>query len=251
MGGIPKIFCLDLPSHSGRRTRLERRLAHHGLLERTTFFDSIMVEAPRSADPKWKDAAGRACFAGHLKAMRLLLADSECAKTGAIICENDVMLHDEFVPRVEAVLRNLPPGAPHCSLGYLVGRWDPAFTWAGRDPSRENVCRMVPWALYGMHMHWISPPYAREVLERWGDLEVGELPSIPEEIARGEPGDSRATRRWRSRSRSTPPSARPRSSTSTSRVRRRGPTRITPPPRRRNSRRWPASRLLAGRSGSR
>ena len=120
--------------------------------------------------------------------MRLFLADHECAKTGAIVCENDVMLHNEFVPRVEALFRNLPPGAPHCSLGYLVGRWDPAFAWAGRHPGRRNLCQMVPWALYGMHMHWISPPYAREVLERWGDLEVDQLPSIPEEIAWGTGG---------------------------------------------------------------
>ena len=121
--------------------------------------------------------------------MRLFLADDgDVPRPASIICENDVMLHNEFV-------RASRPSSGTCRPARPIAR--SAIWWAAgirrspgpaRRPGRRNLCRMVPWALYGMHMHWISPPYAREVLERWGDLEVDQLPSIPEEIAWGTGG---------------------------------------------------------------
>ena len=183
MGGTPKIFCIDLPARSARRERIERRFARHGLLERTAFVEAVTVSAPRAPTPEWKDAAGRACFASHLKAMRALLADPECAVRGALICENDILLHNRFAELLGAVLANLPPGARHCSLGYLVSRWDREFVWAGRDAGRENLCRMVPGALWASHCYWIEPAYARATLDRYGTLPTDELPSMTERIA--------------------------------------------------------------------
>jgi glycosyltransferase involved in cell wall biosynthesis len=191
---VPAIYCVHLASSTGRRARMEQRLRHHGLLTQATFVTA--AEAATAGEPPWspgsvpdheevehwKHRAAQACLATHLSAMRAMLAHPDSAEHGAIICENDVLLHNDFAARFAAVKDNLPPHATCCSLGYLIGRWDAEFTWAGCRPERENVCRMVPTALWGVPMYWISHDYAGSVLEAYGDLEVDELPVIAEVI---------------------------------------------------------------------
>ena len=104
---------------------------------------------------------------------------------------------------------------PHCSLGNLVG----AFSNAGRSPrparrpGRRNLCRDgAVGAVRDAHALGLAALRSRG-LERWGDLEVGELPSIPEEIAWGTGLVASYCRRRRSRRRSTPRSPPPRNTT--------------------------------------
>jgi glycosyltransferase involved in cell wall biosynthesis/predicted GH43/DUF377 family glycosyl hydrolase len=174
---------------------MEQRLRHHGLLAQATFVTA--AEAATAGEPpwsrglvpdpeeveRWKQRAAQACLATHVAAMRAMLAHPDSAEHGAIICEDDVLLHNDFAARFAAVKDNLPQDATFCSLGYLIGHWDAEFTWAGRRPERENVCRMVPAALWGVPMYWISRDYACRVLEAYGDVEQDELPVIAEVIA--------------------------------------------------------------------
>lgn len=178
----PNIYCINLASSKARRSRMERRLAHHDLLGRTHFVSAIAATASTDPNDDWKDRASAACSASHLKAMRAILSDPHAAKHGAIICEDDVLLHNDFAARLGDVLENLPADAPFCSLGYLISSWEAGLRWAGRHPRRRNVCKMLPPAIWGTHGYWISCEYARAVLSRY-EQPGAEIPSLTERIA--------------------------------------------------------------------
>ena len=179
----PAIYCLDLASHPQRRERMERRLRHHGLLDHTTFVEAVNVEGPADRESaEWRTRAARACGASHLKAIRAMLADPGAAVAGAIVCEGDVLLHNEFAGRLAAVTANMPLGTPLVSLGYALDHWHRDFTWAGRRPQERNLCRLVPAAVWCSHMYWISPAYAQRVLDLHGETPVDELTPITEHL---------------------------------------------------------------------
>jgi tetratricopeptide (TPR) repeat protein/GR25 family glycosyltransferase involved in LPS biosynthesis len=182
----PRLYCINLAASVERRQRMERRLAHHDLLRRTRFVTAIPasaggLELDLGGSPdnvaRAKDRAGSACFASHLKAIRAFL---RTRASGAIICEDDVLLHNSWHELLSQVLANLPADAPLCSLGYLIDHWDAAFAHAGRVPERENLFRMLP-CVWSTHMYWISRAYADAVLSRH-DGPVDELPSMTEHI---------------------------------------------------------------------
>lgn len=176
---LPPIYCINLERSHERRARMERRFAHHGLADRASFVTAFAIDEAGRWEGDWTDRASQACFASHLEAMRRVLA--EAGPGGAIICEDDCLLHNDFPRLLASVLANLPADAPVCSLGWLVAGW-PALRWAGRTPERENLCRMIPWELWTSHMYWVSPFYAEQVLAQFGDLGVEELPCITETI---------------------------------------------------------------------
>jgi tetratricopeptide (TPR) repeat protein/predicted GH43/DUF377 family glycosyl hydrolase len=178
----PPIYCIGLAASTGRRERMQRRLAYHGLTERAQFVAAVPAPAAGSDSQEHKDRAGSACFASHLQAMRRALADPAMADHGALICEDDVLFHNGFPARLAATLENLPAGTTLCSLGYMIGRWESDFRWAGRAPGQHNLCRWVPGALWSSHLYWISARYATEVVERYGSTPIAKLPSATERI---------------------------------------------------------------------
>ena len=179
--GPRAIFCINLETEVGRRARMRRRLAQHGLLERTRFLKALTIDGPANRrDEEWRGRASVACFMSHLEAMRQMLADPLLARTGAVVCEDDVLLHDEFCERYDAAIANLPAGASMCELGYVLAGWHRDFVWAGRDPSLHNLCPIVPDTVWASHMYWMSPPYARRLLELYGDRRPEELSTIIE-----------------------------------------------------------------------
>ena len=178
----PTIYCINLARSGGRRVRMERRLSHHGLLERTRFIPGVEPSPGGVEDAQRR--ASTACFRSHLSALRALLAETAEAD-GAIVCEDDVLLHNDWHPRLGRVLSNLPHDAPLCALGYLVGGWHGGFTWAGRDPLLRNLCDIVPDEIWGTQMYWISRTYAEQVLTRF---DRGEAPAWAEPIVRDSEG---------------------------------------------------------------
>ena len=113
----PPIYCINLAASADRRRRMERRLRHHNLLSRTSF-----VPAVASADlPPGSGGAERAIFLSHVAALEAFLADEPDGSRGAIVCEDDVLLHDEWHVRLAAVLDNLPRRATLCSSIWASG----------------------------------------------------------------------------------------------------------------------------------
>ena len=178
------VFCIAAPAGDEARRRVERRLSHHGLLDRTTFVealpaDSSLVDERLAGLPQEEvDAGTRAAaarLASHLAALRALLEDTEASAAGAIVCEDGLLLHNDWTTRLGAVLANLPAGAPLCSLSYARSSWDGA-AWAGPRPEEHNLCTFAAAHLItGSAMYWISRRYAETVLERW-DVPFRHLP---------------------------------------------------------------------------
>jgi hypothetical protein len=177
---VPPIYCVRLESNSARGERMRRRLAHHGLLERTTFVPAIAIPPPPEWSLEWKIRAMMACAASHIEAVRQALADPVARREGAIICEDDVLIHNEFAQRVADVMANLPDGAPLCQFGYALHHDLGELVWAGRDPSRENLCRLVPDMVWAAHMYWVSPAYAQRLLDAYGERSVDDFSPIIE-----------------------------------------------------------------------
>ena len=178
----PPIYVVSLISSVERRARVRRRLEHHGLGDLLTFVDAVPTTAARDYTAEWRLRYAQACFASHLKAMRMMLEDAR-ASSGAIICEDDILPHNEFATLLAGVLQNLPADARLCSLGWLTLPAGKPLQWAGRDRGRRNLCRLEPWSVWGMHCYWITPSYADELLGRYGDRGLDELPNIVETIA--------------------------------------------------------------------
>jgi GR25 family glycosyltransferase involved in LPS biosynthesis len=177
---VPPIYCVRLESNSARGERMRRRLAHHGLLERTTFVPAIAIPQPDEWSLEWKIRAMRACAASHVEAMRRALDDPVARRDGVIICEDDILIHNEFSERVAATLANLPEGATLCQFGYALHHDLGELVWAGRDPAQENLCRLVPDMVWAAHMYWVSPDYARHLLAEFGDRSVDDFSQIIE-----------------------------------------------------------------------
>ncbi len=167
---------------------MERRLAHHGLLEHTTFVTALpaSVQSYASADQR-THAAGRACSASHLRAMRRALEHPDCERLGAIICEDDVLLHDEFVPRLRALLKDIPAETGVCQLGYVAFDPHPPFRWGGRRPDRRNLFAVPPHGLWGLFMYWVAADRMREVLAAHEDVAPEALSDASELLLLGEP----------------------------------------------------------------
>jgi len=151
--GLPELFCITLASSRERRRRMERRLAHHGLLDHTTFVTALPASVPPTASVEQRtQAAGRACSASHLRALRHALEHPDCERLGAIVCEDDVLLHDEFVPRLRGLFEDIPAGTGVCQLGYIAFESHPPFQWGGRRPDRRNLFAVPLHGLWGLQM---------------------------------------------------------------------------------------------------
>lgn len=159
---------------------MERRFRHHGL-DRAVMVPAVEYSEPRNDSDEWKAMAGRHTTASHLKCMRRVLEEVPESEGGAVICEDDVLIHNEFLERLEPALANLPEEAGALLLGFMVIGWPDGLVWSGREPKRENLVPVIPWVSWGAHGYWVKHSYARERVELLGDTPVEELSNCVEE----------------------------------------------------------------------
>jgi hypothetical protein len=81
-------------------------------------------------------------FATHFKAIREFLSTGD---KEALICDQNIILNDDFVPKLRKMRANLSDQESYSllSFAYLIESWD-GSQWAGKDPSQENLCRILP-----------------------------------------------------------------------------------------------------------
>ena len=174
MDEIPRIYCINLRSSEERRKRMIQRFSHHNLLDRVTFVDAVSRDSglvdhyghhildPRNIKKHRNEVA---CFASHLKAIRQFLEEtSKTEDEGAIICEDDVLLSNDFLKRYNETFANIPDNSPLIALGYIIWHWS-GYKWAGNKPDQLNLCKITPENTWGAQMYWISRKYAVKALE--------------------------------------------------------------------------------------
>lgn len=165
---LPTIYCINLVSDTARRQRMEARFAFHGLTANARF-----VEALAPADERViRIATGEggsavreiARLQSHLTALRTFLAD-DSSGSGAIVMEDNVVLHNNFEARFSATLSNIPTGTPVVALEYMVREWV-GISWSGIDPSTESLATMNAQTVWKSRAYWISRDEAARALIR-------------------------------------------------------------------------------------
>ena len=192
---VTPIYCINLASSTVRRRRMLGRFDHHALTDSVSFVDAVAAadgEVDRvvsGAAPGSFHRPTVATLRSHLAALHRFLDDTDPATTpGAIVCEDDVMLHNDFAARLTDTLTNLPHDAPLVSLGYLIWNWTD-MPWVGVDPSLENLAALNPAHVWGTQAYWISRAAAQAAISAL-DRPLAELPAdvTAEAITRGSGG---------------------------------------------------------------
>ena len=172
------VYCINLAVSTARRRRMERRFDVRGLAGDVRFVEAT---GPSEADVRdnvvgvdRSDLAAVGCLRSHLKALRRFLDETDQSVAGAIVMEDDVVLHNSFAERFRSTMSNVPEGTPLVALGYLVWHWE-GITWSGRDPDRRDLATLHPSHVWGTQAYWISRDEARRALARL-DRPLSDLP---------------------------------------------------------------------------
>lgn len=182
---LPTIYCINLPSRTDRRDRMKKRFGAHNLLEHVEFVDAISRGAslidyyePSIKNTKLKNGINQlsggvqsiynrlaeiGCFASHLKAIKRFL---ESDMQYGIICEDDIMLHKDFVKLFNNVFDNLKENTNVCMFSYFP--WDiTQYHYSGKDPNKKNIYTMGLDNVLGAQMYLITREYGLECLRRY------------------------------------------------------------------------------------
>jgi GR25 family glycosyltransferase involved in LPS biosynthesis len=167
-----RYYVINLPQCQDRKERLERRLRHHGLLEKSLFIEAIHKDSPlldwfqEGIIPGYyrSSRSEHACFLSHLKALRAFVDDPHA--TEAIILEDDAMFHNNFLERLEYVLEK-KGSAPLLMLCFIAASWKDVkkVVIPNGDESRPSFYTITP-KIFGAQAYWISKDYARLSLKR-------------------------------------------------------------------------------------
>lgn len=158
------------------------RFTFAGISDDVRWITAVEPDLSRSVgDPT--AARAEACLRSHVLALRTFLDETAVstaspgtvnASSGAIVMEDDVLLHNRFVDRLDELMANVPPGTPLVALGYLVWNWAD-MRWAGLDPARHDLATLHPSHVWGTQAYWVSRAWAEEAIRRL-DRPTTELP---------------------------------------------------------------------------
>ena len=184
-----RFYCISLKTSTDRRERIKKRFAYHGLLPWLTFVDAISIDSPLmqryvegtgpGKSTNRKSLAVASCFASHLKALRLYLEDSNAFYSrGAIICEDDILLRNDWRKLYKSIMGNMPIETNMIQFSYMLDTCGNT-QWIGNDPRKENIFKLkVPpdyktnpnissTTAWGTQMYWISTSQAIRSLNRF------------------------------------------------------------------------------------
>ena len=182
VAAIP-IYCINLASSAHRRQRMQDRFAHHKLIDQVVFIDAVTKQDPildfyHDGYPVDKTdnllMCSSACFISHLKAVRTFYEHPNKPYRG-IICEDDILLDNEFSYRLRDVMNNMLEETPLLSLSYMMNSWDGTVP-SGKDPNMKNVFKFNGELIWGAQMYMISRPYAKFVLDVYENVRYVDQP---------------------------------------------------------------------------
>lgn len=122
------VYCINMPTSTDRLARMQERFKVTGL----TNINIVVAETPdtveyytagmrdwydnpyfKGKDQFRKDAA---CYASHMKAIKTFVQSKQ---KYCLICEDDVLFHNNFIPILTDIIENNP--ADLISLSYMLG----------------------------------------------------------------------------------------------------------------------------------
>lgn len=163
---LPTIYCINLKSREDRKFRMENRFKYRDLkfkfVEAVNKNSSILNYYDEDIMNKLDINGGCsmratvACFASHLKAIRTFLESNE---DEALICEDDVIPHNNFSEKFLEVRKCFPN---NCSLV--------SFSYFPCDNAKyvkisETLYSMGLNNIWGTQLYWISKRYALACLK--------------------------------------------------------------------------------------
>lgn len=171
-----KIYCINLERCKNRREIMIRRFNHFNLMPYVTFVKAVDKKSELAKyygnniiddDPVLR-AGKNACFASHIKSIRIMLEEISIDEKGGIICEDDIMLHKNFINKFNDVYKNLPDITNYFCIGYTC--YDIDLNWCGKDIEKHNLYSMPKaqnWRqkTYGALMYWISKDMAKKYIK--------------------------------------------------------------------------------------
>ena len=172
-----KIYCINLKRCVDRKERMTHRFEVAGLLHNVTFIEAISYEDP-IIDTYYPDLdiekykrvrCEIGCFASHLKALKMFVQTGE---KRAIICEDDIMLHNDFKDRLKNIMENDNGTIPLIMLSHIIYKWNGIY-WKGKDPRRKNLAS-INSQTYGTSCYMITRKYALSALHKFDRCFKGE-----------------------------------------------------------------------------
>ena len=157
-----KIYCVARTISADRKIRMDRRFKNRGLSESVVYVDAVeytdpIVKKYRPIETLTEmESKYAACFLSHLKTLGIFL-DTDAQS--CLVCENDILLHNDFSHRLKNIVEACPESAPIISLGYFNGR-DGNYSKISPPESKEDIRNIGIDLIWGMQMYWISRKYA-------------------------------------------------------------------------------------------
>lgn len=175
------IYCVNLASSIQRKERMVARFTLHDLMKNVTF-----IEATRADDPILKYYLGKfndpligktcygwstphgfnqanldtGCYVSHLRAIKLFL-DTNTTSPGCLVCEDDILLHNNFREEAEKLLTSIDD--------YLI-----TFTYMlSAQPDKtlygihNNLLKIHPTQTWGTQCYYVPRIYAQEVIKKY------------------------------------------------------------------------------------
>jgi len=171
-----RFYCINLKEDRERRIRMINRFKHHDLHSYVTFVPAIEADSPlvdyyhKGMKRDMSESRSKrvtACFASHLKAIRAYLEDVESSNTrGTIICEDDILLINEWKDSYKEVMSNIPDQVNVVMLSYMLDDWKDN-RWVGIDKRKENLFSIKKPVAWGTQMYWISREAAKHILYKF------------------------------------------------------------------------------------
>lgn len=176
-----RVYCINLKSRNDRYNKMLTRFENRGLADKVTFVQAIdkhsdllryYTNESRGLDIDNSDFnyGEIACFASHLKALRLFLENTEDNNEFAVICEDDILLHNNFSEELNDLIMELPFDFNICALSYFP------INKNEYTKITEGLYQMGQDNIWGTQMYLISREYALDCLFYYDRPEFGHIP---------------------------------------------------------------------------
>ncbi len=169
---VPQIYCINQKTSVARKERMIRRFNNRGIsaifLDATGSSD-VVIQKYVSCPPDSINAKVAACFVSHLNAIKAFL---DSGKDACIVCEDDVLLHNDFNSRLTNIVQDIPNETSLVCLGYFASK-ESTYSLCDDIQSKERLRYLGTDNIWGTQMYWISRNYAEKCIAMFDKQNFG------------------------------------------------------------------------------